>query len=350
MTAKTNPPSGTRREKDALYEAGSSQQAGSTSQLIELGRAVIDIEAQAVAALAPRIDHQFEQACQLLLNCNGRIIVSGVGKSGHIGSKIAATLSSTGSPAFFVHPAEASHGDLGMVTSSDVFIAISKSGRSDELMTLLPILKRLDIDIIALTGNRESPLATTADVHLDIGVDREACPLGLAPTASTTATLAMGDALAIALLGARGFTEDDFALSHPGGSLGRKLLLRVGDVMTTGAAIPSVLSGTSLPDTLVEISRKNLGLAVIVDADDHLCGIFTDGDLRRAIDDDIDIRAASVDEVMTAGGRTITADALAAEAVSVMQEHTITVLPVINDQRQVTGILHMHMLLAAGVV
>ncbi len=217
-------------------------------------------------------------------------------------------------------------------------------------MTLLPILKRLDIDIIALTGNPDSPLATTADVHLDIGVDREACPLGLAPTASTTATLAMGDALAIALLGARGFTEDDFALSHPGGSLGRKLLLRVSDVMTTDAAIPSVISGTSLPDTLVEISRKNLGMAVIIDDAGLLCGIFTDGDLRRAIDDDIDIRHASVNDVMTVGGQTITGDALAAEAVSLMQEHTITVLPVINDQRQVTGVLHMHMLLAAGVV
>ena len=332
------------------HDSSDKTAAAGDTQLLELGRAVITIEAEAVAALASRIDHRFEQACQLLLACSGRIIVSGVGKSGHIGSKIAATLSSTGSPAFFVHPAEASHGDLGMVTSSDVFIAISKSGRSDELMTLLPILKRLDIDIIALTGNPDSPLATTADVHLDIGVDREACPLGLAPTASTTATLAMGDALAIALLGARGFTEDDFALSHPGGSLGRKLLLRVSDVMTTDAAIPSVISGTSLPDTLVEISRKNLGMAVITDDAGLLCGIFTDGDLRRAIDDDIDIRHASVNDVMTVGGQTITGDALAAEAVSLMQEHTITVLPVINDQRQVTGVLHMHMLLAAGVV
>ncbi len=320
------------------------------TQLIELGRAVITVEAEAVAALASRIDHRFEQACQLLLNCSGRIIVSGVGKSGHIGSKIAATLSSTGSPAFFVHPAEASHGDLGMVTSNDVFIAISKSGRSDELMTLLPILKRLDIDIIALTGNADSPLASTADVHLDISVEREACPLGLAPTASTTATLAMGDALAIALLGARGFTEDDFALSHPGGSLGRKLLLRVSDVMTTGDAIPSVPTGTSLSDTLLEISRKNLGMAVIVDADHTLGGIFTDGDLRRAIDDDVDIRTARVDDVMTVGGQSIAGDALAATAVRLMQEHAITVLPVLDEQQQITGVLHMHMLLAAGVV
>lgn len=315
-----------------------------------LGRAVIETEADAIRALSSRIDDNFVEAAALLLRCEGRIIVSGVGKSGHIGSKIAATLSSTGSPAFFVHPAEASHGDLGMVRSDDVFIAISKSGRSDELMTLLPILKRLDIDLIAMTGDTASPLAETATVHLDISVEKEACPLGLAPTASTSATLAMGDALAIALLSVRGFTADDFALSHPGGTLGRKLLLRVCDIMTAGDAIPIVSPDTLLSQALIEISEKNLGLAVVADARLHLLGIFTDGDLRRAIDRDIDIRKATLHEVMTHGGQSINPDALAASAVSIMQEHRISVLPVVDSTGCVCGILHMHMLLNAGVV
>ena len=315
-----------------------------------LGKAVIDTEANAVRALGSRIDSNFVAAARLLLRCSGRIIVSGVGKSGHIGSKIAATLSSTGSPAFFVHPAEASHGDLGMVRAEDAFIAISNSGRSDELMTILPVLKRQDIDLIAMTGNPESPLARAATIHLDVSVEKEACPLGLAPTASTSATLAMGDALAIALLGARGFTADDFALSHPGGSLGRKLLLRVGDLMTQGDAIPRVSPDTLLSNALVEISEKKLGLAVVTDPDGRLQGIFTDGDLRRAVDRNTDVRTAAISEVMTHGGQTITPDELAATAVSVMQEHKISVLPVIDNQQQVCGILHMHMLLSAGVV
>ena len=318
--------------------------------IISMGKAVVETEAQAINDLVSRIDEQFVSAASLLLDCKGRTVVSGVGKSGHIGSKIAATLSSTGSPAFFVHPAEACHGDLGMVRSDDVFIAISYSGRSDELMTILPILKRMDIDMIAMTGNADSPLARSATVHLNVSVAKEACPLGLAPTASTSATLAMGDALAIALLSARGFTEDDFALSHPGGSLGKKLLLRVADVMTAGDAIPSVNPDTPLPQALLEISQKNLGMAVVTDSSNTLLGVFTDGDLRRALDHDNDIRSLIMQDVMTRGGQSIQANALAATAVRIMQDHKISVLPVIDDTGKVCGVLHMHMLLSAGVV
>ncbi len=318
--------------------------------IISMGKAVVETEAQAIKDLVSRIDEQFVSAASLLLDCKGRTVVSGVGKSGHIGSKIAATLSGTGSPAFFVHPAEACHGDLGMVRSDDVFIAISYSGRSDELMTILPILKRMDIDMIAMTGNADSPLARSATVHLNVSVAKEACPLGLAPTASTSATLAMGDALAIALLSARGFTEDDFALSHPGGSLGKKLLLRVADVMTAGDAIPSVNPDTPLPQALLEISQKNLGMAVVTDSSNTLLGVFTDGDLRRALDHDNDIRSLIMQDVMTRGGQSIQANALAATAVRIMQDHKISVLPVVNDTGKVCGVLHMHMLLSAGVV
>lgn len=315
-----------------------------------LGKAVIETEADAIRALVPRIDDNFVEAARLLLACKGRIVVSGVGKSGHIGSKIAATLSSTGSPAFFVHPAEASHGDLGMIRTDDVVIAISKSGRSDELMIILPVLKRQGIDLIAMTGNADSPLARAATVHLDISVEKEACPLGLAPTASTSATLAMGDALAIALLGVRGFTADDFALSHPGGALGRKLLLRVNDIMTAGNAIPIVSPDTLLSQALIEISEKKLGLAVVINPDGRLKGIFTDGDLRRAVDANTDVRTALIADVMTLGGQVIQPDALAATAVGLMQEHKISVLPVVDADDRVCGILHMHMLLSAGVV
>lgn len=315
-----------------------------------LGKAVLETEAQAISNLITHIDQNFVAAARLLLDCQGRIIVSGVGKSGHIGSKIAATLSSTGSPAFFVHPAEACHGDLGMVRSDDVFVAISYSGRSDELMTILPILKRLNIDMIAMTGNTASPLAQSASVHIDVSVVKEACPLGLAPTASTSATLAMGDALAIALLSARGFTEDDFALSHPGGSLGKKLLLRVADVMTADEAIPIVSPDILLPQALLEISRKNLGMAVVTDKSNTLLGIFTDGDLRRALDRDTDIGSVTMQEVMTKGGQSVKPDALAATAVRIMQDHKISVLPVVDDDGKVCGVLHMHMLLSAGVV
>lgn len=318
--------------------------------IISLGKAVIETEADAIRALGERIDENFVQAAGLLLACKGRIVVSGVGKSGHIGSKIAATLSSTGSPAFFLHPAEASHGDLGMIRTDDVVIAISKSGRSDELMTILPVLKRQGINLIAMTSSATSPLARSATVHLDISVEKEACPLGLAPTASTSATLAMGDALAIALLGARGFTADDFALSHPGGSLGRKLLLRVNDIMTAGDAIPIVSPDTLLSQALIEISEKKLGLAIVTNPDNRLLGIFTDGDLRRAVDADTDVRTAKIVDVMTHGGQVIQPDALAATAVSVMQKHKISVLPVVDDEERICGVLHMHMLLGAGVV
>jgi len=321
-----------------------------SQSIITMGQAVIEIEANAISALAARIDENFVAAAQLLLQCRGRIIVSGVGKSGHIGSKIAATLSSTGSPAFFVHPAEASHGDLGMMRSEDVFLAISYSGRSDELRTILPVLKRQDIDLISLTGKPDSPLAEAATIHIDISVEKEACPLGLAPTASTSATLAMGDALAIALLSARGFTADDFALSHPGGTLGRKLLLKVNDVMAAGRAIPRVSPETILADALIEVSEKKLGLAVVTDARGYLLGIFTDGDLRRVLDRVSDVRTALIGDVMTHGGLAIEPDALAATAVSLMQEHKISVLPVVDEQKKVCGVLHMHMLLSAGVV
>lgn len=322
----------------------------SSENMRELGLSVINTEADAIAALAKRIDDRFVEACELLLNCTGRIVVSGVGKSGHIGSKIAATLSSTGSPAFFVHPAEASHGDLGMIKPEDVFLAISYSGRSDELMTILPILKRQSIPLIVLSGNPASPMATAASVHIDISVEKEACPLGLAPTASTSATLAMGDALAIALLGARGFGEEDFALSHPGGSLGRKLLLRIGDIMITGDDMPEVASGTRLSNALVVIGEKSLGMAVITDSAGKLLGIFTDGDLRRTIDRDVDVRAVTVDSVMTRGGQHVTPETLAATAVGLMQKHRINALPVIDENLQVCGVVNMHTLLAAGVV
>ncbi|MBX2882135.1 MAG: KpsF/GutQ family sugar-phosphate isomerase [Granulosicoccus sp.] len=318
--------------------------------MIELGLSVIRTEADAIAALADRIDEHFVAACELLLNCSGRIIVSGVGKSGHIGSKIAATLSSTGSPAFFVHPAEASHGDLGMIKPEDVLLAISYSGRSDELMTILPMLKRQSIPLIVMSGNPASPLATAASVHINIAVDKEACPLGLAPTASTSATLAMGDAMAIALLGARGFGEEDFALSHPGGSLGRKLLLRINDIMITGEAMPRVATGTRLAQALVEIGEKSMGMAVITDATGKLLGIFTDGDLRRTIDRDIDVRAVTVDSVMTRGGLHVTPETLAATAVGLMHKHRINALPVIDENHYVCGVVNMHTLLAAGVV
>lgn len=301
-------------------------------------------------ALKNRIDDSFVDACQLLFQCTGRAVVSGVGKSGHIGSKIAATLSSTGTPAFFVHPAEASHGDLGMIRPEDIFLGISKSGKSDELLSILPVLARKGVGLLSMTGDPSSPMARAANVHLDISVEKEACPLGLAPTASTSATLAMGDALAIALLGMRGFTADDFALTHPGGSLGRKLLLTVGDVMSSGPSIPTISPDQSVLDALVDISSKNLGLGIVTDPDMLLLGIFTDGDLRRAIDRDVDLKTATMSEVMTVGGQTISSDALAVTAVELMQEHRISVMPVLDDSQRVSGVIHMHMLLKAGVV
>jgi len=318
--------------------------------LQQLATAVIDIERAALDALKPRIDQTFLNACQCLLACQGRVVVCGIGKSGHIGAKFAATLASTGTPAFFVHAAEASHGDLGMMQPGDVVIAISYSGSSNELLALIPGIKRLGIPLIALCGAADSALSQAANLVLDISVEREACPLGLAPTASTTATLVMSDALAIALLSARGFSADDFARSHPGGRLGRRLLLHVADVMHAGDALPSVLSHESLANALLEISKKGLGLVTVVDADNVLVGLFTDGDLRRTLETGADVRTSDINTVMTPNCHTITADALAVSAVEAMQHHKITALPVVNEAHQIVGIVTMHALLASGVV
>jgi arabinose-5-phosphate isomerase len=320
------------------------------AKLKALGLAVIQTEATAVAELAARIDHTFATACQYMLECSGRIVVLGMGKSGHIGGKIAATLASTGSPAFFVHPGEASHGDLGMIIAKDVVLALSNSGETEEILTILPLIKRLGVPLIALTGNPDSTLAKAATVHIDVSVRQEACPLGLAPTSSTTATLVMGDALAISLLEARGFTAEDFARSHPGGRLGRRLLLLIGDIMHSGAAIPQVNADAKVSEALLEMTRKGLGMTAIVDADRHIVGIFTDGDLRRALDHGVDVHTTGIAEVMTRGGKTVHAEQLAAEALQVMQNHKINALLVVNTQQQVVGALNMHDLLRAGVV
>ncbi|MDG4549168.1 MAG: KpsF/GutQ family sugar-phosphate isomerase [Candidatus Contendobacter sp.] len=319
-------------------------------KLKELANRVLAIEAEAIGRLAARIDDRFVRACQLMLICAGRIVVLGIGKSGHIGGKIAATLASTGTPAFFVHPAEASHGDMGMITAQDVALALSNSGETDELLTLLPLIKRLGAPLIALTGNPASTLATMADVHLDVSVIQEACPLGLAPTASTAATLAMGDALAVALLEARGFTAEDFARSHPGGRLGRRLLLLTDDVMHTGERMPRNAPDDLLKDALLEMSRKGLGTTVVVDEEDRVLGVFTDGDLRRALDRQVDVHTARVAEVMTRDCKTIAPSALAAEALQKMQRYKINALPVVNSAGKLTGVLNMHDLLRVGVL
>jgi arabinose-5-phosphate isomerase len=312
--------------------------------------AVIATEARAIQALAERIDANFLGACQLMFECRGRVVVSGMGKSGHIARKIAATLASTGTPAFFVHPGEASHGDLGMITPQDVVLALSHSGETDELLTILPLIKRQAIALIAMTGHAGSSLARLADVHLDISVPAEACPLGLAPTASTTAALAMGDALAIALLEVRGFTAEDFARSHPAGSLGRRLLLRIADIMHTGQAVPTVAPRASLTEALMEMTRKGLGMTAIVDDDGRLLGVFTDGDLRRAVDDDIDLRTTPVTRLMTAQPKTIGGDRLAIEAARLMETHKIHALLVVDEMQRVVGALNIHDLLRARVV
>ena len=318
---------------------------------IELGLAVLKTEAEAISALGARLDQKFYDACDLILKCEGRIVVTGMGKSGHIGNKIAATLASTGTPSFFMHSGEASHGDLGMITEQDLVIALSNSGETSEITLLLPLLKRLGIPLIALTGNPASSLARSADIHLDVSVSKEACPLGLAPTSSTTATLAMGDALAVAVLEARGFTEQDFALSHPGGHLGRRLLLRVSDIMHTGDAIPLVSSGTTLKDTLLEMTAKGLGVAGIIDANSNkLVGIYTDGDLRRTFEKMPDIETALVDEFMTANCVTIEAERIASEALKIMHDKKINALLVVDRELSVQGALNMHDLLRAGVV
>lgn len=316
----------------------------------ELGRAVIHTEAAAVTALADRIDAAFAHACRILLACEGRIIVLGMGKSGHIGGKIAATLASTGSPAFFVHPGEASHGDLGMITAKDVVLALSNSGETDEILTILPIIKRLDVPLITLTGNPASTLGRQAEVCIDISVGQEACPLGLAPTSSTTAALAMGDALAVSLLEARGFTATDFARSHPAGRLGKRLLLRISDVMHTGDEIPQVDHNAGLDAALVEMSRKGLGMTAIVDDDRHVIGIYTDGDLRRTLDQGVDVHSAPIAAVMTRGCTTIGADLLAAEGLQIMEERKINGLLVVDASERLIGALNMHTLLRAGVL
>jgi len=319
-------------------------------RMLGLGRAVLELEAESVAALAGRLGPTFTTACHLLLGCRGRIVVTGMGKSGHIASKIAATLASTGSPAFFVHPGEASHGDLGMITRDDVVLALSNSGETAELLTILPLIKRLGVPLVALTGRPDSTLAQAAEANLDVSVAKEACPLGLAPTSSTTAALAMGDALAVALLETRGFTSDDFARSHPSGALGRRLLLRVEDLMHTGDGMPRVAPGTPLPQALVEMTRKGLGMTVIADDDGSVAGIFTDGDLRRALDRDIDLRQVTVDEVMSRKPRSIVSNALAAEALESMQSNRINALLVVDTAGRLCGIVSMHDLLRAGVV
>ncbi len=324
--------------------------AAESQRLIEMGREALRIEARAVAALVDRLGSDFEKACRILLACDGRVVVSGMGKSGHVGGKIAATLASTGTPAFFLHPAEASHGDLGMVTKGDVVLAISYSGETAELLTILPLFKRMDARLIAMTGNPASTLAREADAHLDISVPAEACPLNLAPTASTTATLAMGDALAVALLKHRGFTEADFARSHPGGALGRRLLLHVSDVMRRGDDLPTVRPETPLTEGLLEMSRKRLGLTAVVDGDGRVVGIFTDGDLRRALDRDLDVRATAMSEVMTRDPRSIGPHELAAEAVLMMEKHSINGLLVLDESGRLVGALNVHDLLRAGVM
>jgi arabinose-5-phosphate isomerase len=319
--------------------------------IVNSARAAIATEADAVRALAPRIGADFVQACRLILDCKGRVVVSGMGKSGHVARKIAATLASTGTPAFFVHPGEASHGDLGMILPQDILLALSYSGETDELLFILPMIKRQGIPLIAITGKPNSSLATQADVHLDGSITNEACPLGLAPTTSTTVSLVLGDALAIALLEARGFTSDDFARSHPAGSLGRRLLLRISDVMHTGDDVPRVSPDANVTAALVEMTRKHLGMTAVVDADQHLIGVFTDGDLRRALDDDgVDLRNATVAELMTRGPKTIGADKLAAEAAQLMEKHQIHALLVVDDDQHVVGALNIHDLLRARVV
>lgn len=321
-----------------------------TPRALELGRQVLDIEAAAVRALSARLDDSFLQALDLILQCEGRVIVSGMGKSGHIARKIAATMSSTGTPAYFVHPAEASHGDLGMITSEDVFIALSYSGESDELMTIAPIIKRQGAKLISMTGNPTSSLAKVADVHLNAAVDKEACPMGLAPTTSTTASLALGDALAVALLDAKGFSAEDFARSHPGGSLGRRLLTLVRDIMRTGTGIPSVLDDAMLSTALMEMSRKGVGMTAILDNNKVVLGIFTDGDLRRTLEKKMDFASTPVRSVMSTNPRCIAPDSLAAEAVQLMEQYNINQMLVVNEQHQLLGALNMHDLLHAKVI
>jgi len=321
-----------------------------STHALELARTVLSIEADAVNALSARLDERFLDAIGLILACRGRVVVSGVGKSGHIARKIASTLASTGTPAFFLHAAEASHGDLGMITRDDVVLALSNSGQSDELLTIVPLIKRQGAKLISVTGNPESALAKESDVHLDARVAQEACPLNLAPTASTTAALALGDALAVALLDARGFDEQDFARAHPGGALGRRLLTHVADVMRTGEAVPSVPESASFFDVLLEMSRKGMGMAAVVDPGGRVTGIYTDGDLRRTLEQNPDVRSLKVADIMKRAPRTIAPNKLAAEAVELMERHRINQLLVVSDAGELVGALNTHDLLNAKVI
>lgn len=316
----------------------------------QLAIQVIEIEQQAIHELLQYVDDNFELACQLMFNCQGRVIVIGMGKSGHIGGKIAATLASTGTPAFFVHPGEASHGDLGMITSDDVVLTISNSGETGEVLAIIPVIKRIGAKLISMTGNSSSTLAKLADTHVCIKVSQEACPLGLAPTSSTTATLVMGDALAVALLNARGFTANDFALSHPGGSLGKQLLLRLNDIMHSGDRLPIVNQDALIKDALVEMSLKGLGMTAIVDSNRQLIGLFTDGDLRRILDEKIDIHQDLITSVMTQLPTTAQADMLAAQALKIMEDKKINGLIIVDENNIPVGAMNMHDLLKSGVI
>lgn len=321
----------------------------SGSQFCRSGKRVLSIELQALQQLGSFIGEDFHRACETIFHCQGKVIVMGMGKSGLVARKIAATLASTGTPAFFVHPAEASHGDLGMISRDDIVLALSNSGESNEVLSLIPVLKRLNITMICLTRDGNSSMGKAADIHIQVKVAEEACPLGLAPTSSTTAAMVMGDAIAIALLDARGFTSEDFALSHPGGSLGRKLLLHVSDIMHSGSDIPCVSRSASVKDALFEITRKKMGLTVIVEADNSIAGIFTDGDLRRVIDLGLDLQTTAIEQVMTNGGLRVKPRALAVDALNKMQTHNITSL-LVEEQGLLVGVIHLHDMLQAGVV
>ncbi len=319
------------------------------TNFIESGKRVLRIERECLEQLDQYIDQDFATACTMMAHCQGKVVVMGMGKSGHIARKIAATLASTGTSAFFVHPGEASHGDLGMISGNDIVIAISNSGESQEILALIPVIKRLNIQMICITGRPDSTMGKAADVHLCVNVPQEACPLGLAPTSSTTATLVMGDALAVALLEARGFTPEDFALSHPGGALGRKLLLHVSDVMHSGDEIPCVPKEASLKEGLLEITRKKMGMTVITDAQNSIAGIFTDGDLRRVIEMNLDFQSTPIAQVMTPGGIRVTPNLLAVDALNIMQQRNITSL-LVEEHGTLIGVVHMHDMLRAGVV
>lgn len=321
-----------------------------SEELLALAGEVLDIESRAVDSLKNRLGDAFVGACRLIMDTEGRVVVTGMGKSGHVSNKIAATLASTGTPAFFMHPAEASHGDLGMITEQDLVLTVSYSGETEEVLTILPIIKRLGARMISMTGKATSTLARVADVHLDISVSEEACPLNLAPTASTTATLAMGDALAVALLKNRGFTAEDFARSHPSGSLGKRLLMRVEDVMRTGDAVPSVRPYVSLSDGLMEMTEKGLGMTAVVDEEHRILGIYTDGDLRRTLDAGADVHATKMSEVMHEGAKTTRADVLAAAAVHILEENKITSLLVADADNRLIGALNIHDLFRAGIM